>query len=490
MNNFSVKKWWGENAAELTKSPENVLSDYETWINQAIVVSAIRSPEFNTTDKLIELWEYLKSNKIEISVISEKIEEIKNFHFNIIDEKLSWDNNDIKEKVWEKFSEFMWIIVTWIWALHKDKPQKSNDYKIDFANGSISIIWFWEELSAFINSEVINKLWVDWLKSEVVDLQWVVNSSNEWLKDNELFISLSEEIKLRVFSVIVDSKIPVIPWYIPGFKEGIEKSVGRWYTDATASMTAFWLSQAYNVTLEIQKSVIWMLSADPRIVKEGTKIIEQIDYMTAKEITGIRGAQAKLLHSQVLRKELQEAGIDVRLFDPFSDNKWTLISKSKNKLSDWVEYIWWRENIIFFSVSCSDMSSEWILSWVFWIVKEYASVDIISTSETEISFTIDWWVSTKKLDEMSERIKKRLNIADNWSDDFVKYERNKALVFCVWQNLYHSKWSLGRAAMALTKWNINIEMVSQWTMERAMVFWIDNKKMKNAINLLHSEFIN
>ncbi len=407
----------------------------------------------------------------------------------MIDEKLHWDNPDIKEKVSDKFSDFRWILVTWMWALHKVKPQKSNDYKIEFWEGSLSIIWFWEELSAYINTLIINNLWVDWLEAEVVDLNWIVNSSNENLKDNELFVSLSEEIKSRIIILLEQDKVPVLPWYIPGFAEWIEKAVGRWYTDATASMAAFWLSDSYNVTLEIQKSVIWMLSADPRIVKNNTKVIEQIDYMTAKEITWIRWAQAKLLHSQVLRKELQEAWIWVRLFDPFSDNKWTLISKDKNKESNWVEYIWWRENITFFSVSCSDMSSEWILSWVFWIVKEYASVDIISTSETEISFTIDKWLSTEKLDEMSERIKKRLNIQDDGYTDFVKYERNKALVFCVWQNLYHNKWSLGRAAMALTRWNINIEMVSQWTMERAMVFWIKNSRMKEAINLLHDEFI-
>jgi aspartokinase len=33
-------------------------------------------------------------------------------------------------------------------------------------------------------------------------------------------------------------------------------------------------------------------------------------------------------------------------------------------------------------------------------------------------------------------------------------------------------------------------MVSQWSMERSMVFWIDNKDMKRVVNLLHEEFIN
>lgn len=52
---ISVKKWGWENAAELVKSPRNVLVDHINWIKQAVIVSAIRSSSFNTTDKLIEV---------------------------------------------------------------------------------------------------------------------------------------------------------------------------------------------------------------------------------------------------------------------------------------------------------------------------------------------------------------------------------------------------------------------------------------------------
>ncbi len=256
-------------------------------------------------------------------------------------------------------------------------------------------------------------------------------------------------------------------------------------------MTSVWLSRlGYDITLEIQKSVKGMLSSDPRVVKwKKTKLIEQIDYLTAKEITGIRWAQAKLLHNQVLRKELQEAWIKVRLFDPFSDSKGTLISKLKNTESSGVEFIWGRLWVTFFSISSWKMAGEWILSQVFSIVKEYASVDIISTSETELSFTIDSWLSQKKLDEMTLKIRASLDIQEDGYENFVKYEKNKALVFCVWQNLYHSKWTLWKAATALSKWWINIEMVSQWIMERAIVFGINSKELNTAINLLHKELI-
>lgn len=43
LKQLKVKKWWWENAAELTKSPTNVVNDFTDWIKQVVVVSAMRS---------------------------------------------------------------------------------------------------------------------------------------------------------------------------------------------------------------------------------------------------------------------------------------------------------------------------------------------------------------------------------------------------------------------------------------------------------------
>lgn len=484
---LSVKKWGWENAAELVKSPHNVFMDHINWVKQAIVVSAIRSSDFNTTDKLIEIWELIKS-KSSFWEVKIKLMEIRDFHFAIIDEKLSWDTSELKDYINHVFQQLTFDIFYWLQIQNNFIPSKENDYSIKTEKWLVSIIWFWENLSAYVHEQIIT---LNWTNAKFVDLKWVVPENSEELKEAELFDVLSRDIASRVEEVLKDKKIPVLPWYIPWFANGIENAIWRWYSDATAAMTSVWLSRLwYDITLEIQKSVKGMLSSDPRVVKwKKTKLIEQIDYLTAKEITGIRWAQAKLLHNQVLRKELQEAWIKVRLFDPFSDSKGTLISKLKNTESSGVEFIWGRSWVTFFSISSWKMAGEWILSQVFSIVKEYASVDIISTSETELSFTIDSWLSQKKLDEMTLKIRASLDIQEDGYENFVKYEKNKALVFCVWQNLYHSKWTLWKAATALSKWWINIEMVSQWIMERAIVFGINSKELNTAINLLHKELI-
>lgn len=482
---ISVKKWGWENAAELVKSPRNVLVDHINWIKQAVIVSAIRSSSFNTTDKLIEVWEMIKSKSSFLEVKS-KLIEIRDFHFSIIDEKLSIDTNDIKDFI-------NWIFDNLILDIYKSSeykifPTKENDYSIMTSSWLRSLVWFWEELSAYVHEKVISWIWID---AKFVNLNWVVPENSERLKEQELFERLSREISTRVEQVLCTWKVPIVPWYIPWFANGIENAIWRWYSDATAAMTSVWLSRlGYDTTLEIQKSVLGMLSSDPRVVKWWkTKLIEQIDYLIAKEITGIRWAQVKLLHNQVLRKELQEAWIKVRLFDPFSDSKWTLISRVKNPDSSWVEFVWGRNWVTFFSISSGKMAGNWVLASIFDIVKNYGSVDIVSTSETEVSFTLDSAISQRKLDEMTLKIRETLEIQEDGYENFVKYEKNKALVFCVGQNLYHSKWTLWKAATALSKGGINIEMISQWIMEIAIVFGIKSEELNKAINLLHDELI-
>ncbi len=494
-NMLRVKKWGGENAAEFIDSPANVLKDYRAWIKQAVVVSAIRSSnfknkDFNTTDKLIKIGEMLKEKTPVLNNIMDIIIEIKDFHLETVEDKIKNidTQRNLKILIEKKFNELMEDIILYVWDATKlIEPSKQNDYLIVTRYWKTSILWFWEELSALVQTELINNLWQDWLKAQTVDLEWVFDDLEAW----DIYKELSDRISSRVDEILREDMVAVVPWYIPGSEEWIEKMVWRGYSDATAAMTAVWLSKWWaEVTLEIQKSVEWMLSADPRLLRNTkSKLIEEIDYITAKEITGIRWAQAKLLHSQVLRRQLQEAWIKVHLFNPFEDTKGTIISTEKSEKSSWVEFIWARNNIIFFSISSGHMEDLGILAGIFDIVKDYKPVDIVSTSETEISFTIDNEVEDSILDEMKEKIRKKLWFEENDTRNKIEYVRNKALVYCIWQNLSHAIWSLWRAAGCLHQWGINIELVSQWAKERAMVFWIEGSQMKEAVNLLHKEFI-
>ena len=487
MENLLVKKWWWENAAELIKSPQNIVKDFSLWTKQIIVVSALRSAVFNTTDMLKNIWKELVEERINREKIIELIDNIRYFHLSIIQEKLGWENLELIKKVNDFFDKFKNDILYYIENI-KIIPSSGNDYIINTRSWkNISLIWFWEDLSAQIQSIVINALNIEWLSSEVADLSWVLDSINQDQKESDIFRELSQKVSMIVSRILDSWKVPIIWWFIPWFIRWIENTIWRWYTDAVAAMVSVWFAGDYDVILEIQKAVSGIMSADPRLLDKWNeaRLIEALDYITAREITWVRWAQAKLLHSQVLREELQKAWIKVRLFNPFEEWKWTIISSWKLCKSRWVEYVWWRENIIYISVSSTKMMPKWVLFSIFWVVKDYASVDIVSTSETEVSFTIDGWISIEELNEMRKRIAESLEI----DIDDVTYFKNKALVYCIWQNLFNNIWSSWKLTTALSKWWVNIEMSSQWVQERAMIVWIDWSDFRKAINLLHREFI-
>jgi aspartokinase len=107
-------------------------------------------------------------------------------------------------------------------------------------------------------------------------------------------------------------------------------------------------------------------------------------------------------------------------------------------------------------------------------VKEYFSVDIISASETEVTFTIDGSKNiTQKLDTLSERLRIECNIHKDTKMEFVEYEMDRALVFCIGQHMRNNVGLLARASTILSENNINIELVSQGRLQRAMVFGVD-----------------
>ncbi len=255
-------------------------------------------------------------------------------------------------------------------------------------------------------------------------------------------------------------------------------------------LIAVGLSNIFDVTIEVQNSVLGLVSADPWIVDLNTNLIWVIDYLTAKEIIWARWFQTRLLHNHLLRQEVIDAEINILLLDSYGWLKWTIINKNWNAEANWVEYIGWRKDVIFLSISIWKNKLIELLPDILKIVKEYTIADVlISPTNTEISFTIDSWLSDEKLENLSNKIKLALNEKGDYWDDCINYEKSKALIYCIWQKLHLKTWILGKAASILWGWDINIEKVFPWTMDRSMVFKIESENMEKAIKLLHDWLI-
>ncbi len=478
----------------------NILNDFEKWILQSVVISAMRSKEFNTTDNLIniwnELWEFKKFSKIQ-----KMIEEIKQFHFDLAKQKIKDKNilNNLYLILNQIFTNFENII--WEWILKWDKsilPWKNNDYTISINWKSYSIIWFWEQVSAKVFSTVLNS------KAKTLN---IINNSKQfseglylddiigvdeinWKSEKEVFKLLYNKLWKYIWNILNSWKIPILSWYVGKFEKGIENTIWRGYSDSVASALAVWLAwdQQKEIILEIQKKVLWILSCEPNLLEkpEDAKLIENINYITAREITGARWANAKVLHNQTLREELLSAWIKIHVFDPFDkESKWTWITPKWDILNEWIQFVWWKKNITLITISVANMC-QWFLAKVFDIIKDFASVDIVSTSETEVTISLNEWNNVEKIKEILEKKLDINNLNDEYGMNFVKIEKDKALIYCVWQNIKDRVWILSKATNILSKKWINIEIVSQWYLQRAMTFGVAWEHYKKAIQCLHN----
>lgn len=494
---FIVKKLGWENASKLHKSASNIYSDYKKWKKQAIVVSAMRSEIFNTTTKLIEIWKKIALENIDKKDIFQNIKEIKDFHLKLLEDDLLCNKQKLINLINNIFDQFEDDIKYYIWQKNKKVvPSKDNDFSIETKDWKIiSILWFGEYVSIKIISSVVDSFDTKKVCSKSVDLWNIINTWEFKNKsETETFYELADRISEVVLKKIDDKHIPILSWYIWVFENGIAGAIWRWYSDATAAIVSVGLKKRwYDVILEIQKSVKWLLSADPRLLDDpkDAKLLPKVDYLIAREITGENGAQAKLLHPQSLRTEVQHAGIKIYLFDPFSENEWTWVldKVQENQKCAWIDFIWARKNIVFCTLSSGKMFEKNILSKLFTIVWKYFAVDIVSTSETEISFTVDWaWNIDPKLDNMTKEIQKTFDLPND-EHEFIKYEKNNALLFCVWAYMKDCIWIMKDVVSVLWENNINIKIASQWILQRSMVFWIEEKDLKKAVNLLHKKFI-
>ncbi|MCD5380898.1 hypothetical protein LR004_03125, partial [Candidatus Gracilibacteria bacterium] len=491
---YKIKKLGGENAAQLSKSAKNILHDYTDGNNQVVVVSAMRSPDFNTTDKLILIGKLLQNEKVDVNQVEGLINQLVQFHLDTLEEKILCSKEsliDLVEKIFVQFREnILYFIEN---SGDKTIPTDSNDYCIETNSGEpFSILGFGEAISCRVFSLVIDTVSLDGVISKSVDLSNIIKQGDLDGKDEKaIFNHLSVLLSGIIEEKIVGGYIPVLSGYMGSFSEGIEATIGRGYSDATAAICTVGLAQkGHGVILEIQKSVKGLLSADPRILdsSDDAILIPELDYLTAREITGDCGAQAKLLHHQTLRSEVQEAGVKIHLFDPFSgeEGSW-IVNKNRNEMKgekcSGVSFIGGRENVIFFSISSGKMFENGILSRLFEIVKNYYGVDIVSASESEISFTIDGnQVAEKSLEKMTQEIKKEFGMGENNSMEFVEYRTNKSLIFCVGQHMENYVGLLARSTKILGENNINIEIASQGRLQRAMIFGIEQKDMKKAVN--------
>ena len=486
---YVAGKQGGANTGDIDATFANfeVQSQWNTI--HATVLSAMREEDtFNTTKLLVKAWEELASGEMPKAI--KTVHDLRDLHIYLLEKNHS-DMSD-REEMRIFIIESFWKLLQKIEASDRSfVPSEKNDYCISLWGELLSLKGFGETFCAEFYKKLCG---IRGINIDLVDLSSQSNNITWEDSEEQTFLNALDFFRKHVWERLISWNNLIIPWYIGGISGGIENAIGEWYSDATAALTAVtmkeFVGENKRVLLEILKSVPGIMSADPRLLKgnwETAQILRELDPLTAKEVVWARWGQAKLLNSFTMLPSVIESWIDIRLRNPqLHNDPGTLISRNCSPNQKWVQTVLWRTNVAIVSISSTSMR-QWFIAKISRVIKEYASVDIIGTSDTEYAFTVDMKAGTSR--EKVEAMIKRLEDECLWKDwDSIRTEFYNGLLFCIGHDM-KVPGILEKAGAAMRKWNININLVSQWLEQRALVIWVDDENdVQTWIQLLHREF--
>lgn len=367
------------------KNLANIVRDYKKG-ELLIVISAMGK----ITNKLEELTKAYLSQSDDTHAI---FDEIKHFHFNIIEELFQGNANPVYNDVANTFVEIDWLI--------EDEPDSNSDYIYDQIV-SIGEVVSTKIVAAWLNETNNKALWVD-ARNYIQTDNTYREGKVDWEKTNQII--QKEMVPLIAKNIIVTQG------FIGGTSENYTTTLGREGSDYSAAIFASCLNAT---ALTIWKDVPGVLNADPKWFDE-TEKIPQLSYHDAIELTYYG---ATVIHPKTI-KPLQNKGIPlfVRSFIQ-PEGSGTAITKDSNPLP--VPSFIFKVNQALISIFPKDYSFiiEENLSNIFELFHQHR-IKINTMLNSAISFSVS-------VDDNEEKVKK---LIESLSNQFtVKYNKGLELV--------------------------------------------------------------
>ncbi len=277
--------------------------------------------------------------------------------------------------------------------------------------------------------------------------------------------------------------IPVVTGFLGFVKGGIVDTIGRGYTDFTASLIA---AAKIADELQIWKEVDGIFTADPRKV-ESARVLDYISPQEASELTYFG---SEVLHPMTMEQALS-VDVPVRIKNTFyPEKKGTVIVVEDQIKKYFPSQIQPSKQPVATAVTAKDPVSvvqlvsnrrlhpARFLAYVLdAFYQESIIIDLISMSESVISCAT---AEYSKLPLLVPRLKAL-------GKPYVSHER--AIVSLVGRHMKHSIGTAGEMFSALANEGINIEMITQGASEINISCVIEQKSVLHALQVIHSVFM-
>lgn len=303
------------------------------------------------------------------------------------------------------------------------------------------------------------------IRTNWVDARKMMITNDAYLKGEPIV----DEITARVPGIIADAYQGVDAVITQGFiasnLAGKQTVLGRGGSDYSASLIGMSIDAE---RIEIWTDVDGVRTADPRKV-QNTKYLEKISFEEAAEMAHFG---AKVLHPLTIEPAVKK-NIPIYVLNSMNPSgKGTAILRNE-LIEDGVKSVSFKENIRVINIfSMRMINTSGFLRRVFEIFSENkVSVDLISTSEANISVTVD----------ASEKIEKTVAELSEFADVIV--DDDKAQISVIGKNIVRLNGMLKKTFVPLKK--CNVYMISQGASFVNISFVVDREELTEVVQDLH-----
>lgn len=305
-----------------------------------------------------------------------------------------------------------------------------------------------------------------------IDSREIVATNDDFTNAEVDFATTNRQVEV-VLKPLLKNQIGVAQGFIGSNRQGATTTLGRGGSDYSAAI--------YGAALGADKVEIWtdvdgILTTDPRVAPEAS-VIERIPFLEASEMATFG---AKVLHPATIFPALEKK-IPVWILNSRNPSgRGTEITFEKDSGWSGIRGIAFKKNVTVVNIHSTRMlGAHGFLKSVFDVFAQYRlSVDLISTSEVNLSLTLDPNSDGVAL----EHAKRDL---EAFSD--VEIQTGRAMVSVVGQGIRQTP---GLAAKIFGTINdINVQMISMGASELNVSFVIEGARADEAVRRLHKVLI-
>ncbi|TCK80747.1 aspartate kinase [Albibacterium bauzanense] len=371
---------FGGASVKNAESIKNLARIIEMYKDDALLV--IVSAMDKTTNRLENL---LNAYFNQHDNVHEIFDEIKNFHYKILEDLFHDKSNPIFNDVANTFVEIDWII--------EEEPQDEYDYLYD------QIV----SIGEMVSTRIVNAyLQQQNLPTKWLDVRNYIHTDNTYREGNIDWLKTEESIQKDI-PQLLENYIPITQGFLGGTSENFTTTLGREGSDYSAAVFAACLN-AESVT--IWKDVPGVLNADPKWFNS-TELISELSYVDAIELSYYG---ASVIHPKTI-KPLENKGIilNVRSFIDIN-NAGTIIRKTKDHLS--IPSFIFKIDQVLISILPKDFSFilEDNLSQIFSLFYKY-KVKINMMHNSAINFSVSVDNDSEKISKLIEELRKDFKVS-------------------------------------------------------------------------------